>query len=179
MEDNRPMARLLRDTSELLSAIEREWQLLVRAAEALSDEQMRTPDAGGWTPPDNLSHVAEWMKVLLGYYLGGRPAHKVIGVSEEITRDWDMEVINPILLERNRRRTRREAMTDLRRTYRRVVARLTAMPFEDLLAPRKGADRARRPVLGAVLGNTVDHFREHRLTIKRAVGRSSNHRVVG
>ena len=172
MDDNRPMARQLRDTSELLAAIEREWQLLIQAADALSDEQMRTPDAGGWTPQDNLSHVAEWMKILLGYYLGGRPAHKVIGVAEEVTRDWDMEVINPILLERNRRRTRREAMADLRRTYRRVVTRLTTMPFEDLLAPRPGAGRTRRPLLLSVLSNTVDHFREHRLTIKRAMARS-------
>ncbi|MBP7602112.1 MAG: hypothetical protein KA750_12240 [Thermoflexales bacterium] len=115
------------------------------------------------------------MKILLGYYLGGRPAHRVIGVSAEVTRDWDMEVINPILLERNRRRTRREAMADLRRTYRRLVARLTAMPFEDLLAPRSGAGRARRPLLVSVLSNTVDHFREHRLTIKRAMARAPRH----
>ena len=173
------MARQLRDTSELLSAIEREWQLLVQVAQTLSDEQMRTPDAGGWTPQDNLSHVAEWMKILLGYHLSGRPAHKVIGVSEEVARGWDMEVITPIPLERNRLRTRREAMTDLRRTYRRLVSRLTAMPFEDLLAPRKGAGPGGRPVLRAVMDDTVDHFREHRLTIERAVGRSSNHRVVG
>ncbi len=161
--------------AELLAAIDREWQLLMQAAETLTDEQMRTPDAGGWTPQDNLSHVAEWMKILLGYYLGGRPAHRVIRVSEAIVRDWDMEVINPILLERNRRRTRREAMTDLRRTYRRVVTRLAAMPFEDLVAPRSAAGRARRPLLVSVLSNTVDHFREHRLTIKRAMARPPRH----
>lgn len=165
------MMRQLRDTAELLAAIEHEWQLLIQLAQTLTDEQMQTPDAGGWTPQDNLSHVAEWMKILLGYYLGGRPAHKVIGVPEEITRAWDMEVINPILLERNRRRTRREAMTDLRRTYRRLVNRLTTMPFEDLRAPRLGAGRGRRPLLVSVLSNTADHFREHRLTIKRALGR--------
>ena len=169
------MSCQFRDTDELLSVIEREWQLLIQAADALSDEQMQTPDAGGWTPQDNLSHVAEWMKILLGYHLSGRPAHKVIGVSEEVARGWDMEVINPILLERNRRRTRREAMTDLRRTYRRVVTRLAAMPFEDLLAPRSGAGRARRPLLVSVLSNTVDHFREHRLTIKRAMARAPRH----
>ncbi len=167
------MARRPRDTSGLLGAIDREWQLLIQLAQTLSDEQMRAPDAGGWTPQDDLSHIAEWMKILLGYHLGGRPAHKVIGVSAEVTRDWDMEVINPILLERNRRRTCREAMTDLRRTYRRLVTQLTAMPFELLLAPRQGAGRVGRPVLSAVLGDTVDHFREHRRTIERAVGQSS------
>ena len=92
------MMRQLRDTAELLAGIEHEWQLLIQLAQTLTDEQMQTPDAGGWTPQDNLSHVAEWMKILLGYYLGGRPAHRVIGVFEAIVRDWDMEVINPILL---------------------------------------------------------------------------------
>ncbi|MBP7602113.1 MAG: hypothetical protein KA750_12245 [Thermoflexales bacterium] len=51
------MSRQFRDTDELLSVIEREWQLLIQAADALSDEQMQTPDAGGWTPQDNLSLV--------------------------------------------------------------------------------------------------------------------------
>lgn len=45
---------------ELVSAIEREWDLLINLADSLTDEQMTTPDEGGWTPKDNLAHLTEW-----------------------------------------------------------------------------------------------------------------------
>ena len=36
-----------KDKSELISAIKREWKLLLNVAEKLTDEQMTAPDAGG------------------------------------------------------------------------------------------------------------------------------------
>jgi hypothetical protein len=87
---------------ELMSAIEREWKLLMDVAENLTDAQMTTPDAGGWSPKDNLAHLSEWMKALMGVHMDRRPSHEVLGVSEDVTKGWDMEIINPVLLERNR-----------------------------------------------------------------------------
>src|SRR3990172_8808657 len=82
------MPRRPQNKTELMKAIEHEWKLLMKVVEALTDEQMTTPDAGGWSPKDNLAHLAEWMNILMGYHLDKRPAHKVMGVSEEVTRDW-------------------------------------------------------------------------------------------
>ncbi len=36
-----------KDKPELMSAIEREWNLLMKVAENLTDKQMTTPDEGG------------------------------------------------------------------------------------------------------------------------------------
>ncbi len=52
------------DKAELMSAMKREWKLLIDVAEKLSDEQMTKPDSGGWSPKDNLAHLAEWMNIL-------------------------------------------------------------------------------------------------------------------
>src|SRR6185436_4435229 len=129
------MPRRSQNKTELMKAIEREWQLLLNLAESLTDEQMTTPDAGGWSPKDNLAHLTEWMNVLMGYHLDRRPAHKVLRVSEDITRDWNMEVINPVLFERNKDRSRKEVMGHLKKTYQKLFTKLKAMPFKDLLKP--------------------------------------------
>mgnify|MGYP000996405189 FL=1 len=154
---------------ELMSAIEREWKLLLAVAEKLTDEQMTQPDAGGWSPKDNLAHITEWMNVLMGYHIDKRPSHEVLGVSEDVTKDWDMEVINPVLFERNKNRPRSEVLDGLKQAFGSLIAKLESMSFEDLLKPRHANDPEKRPLLLWVLGDTTDHFLEHRETIERGI----------
>ena len=151
---------------ELMSAIEREWNLLIQVAEKLTDEQMTKPDEGGWSPKDNLAHLAEWMNVLLGHHMDKLPAHEVLGISEDAARGWDMEVINPLLFERNKNKSRKEVLDSLKQVYGQMEARLNSMTFEDLLKPRHDDDPEKRPVLLWVLGDTTEHFLEHRETIE-------------
>lgn len=167
------MARKPRSKKELMKAVEHEWALLMNVVGSLSDEQMNTDDSGGWSPKDNLAHLAEWMNILMGFHMDKRPAHKVIGVAEEVTRDWDIENINPVLFERNRDRPSREVMKHLGKTYQKLIARLKATPFKELMEPRYAEDPKKRPLLLWVLGDTTEHFKEHRKTIQRAVEEKS------
>jgi hypothetical protein len=154
--------------AELMSAIKHEWKALMDVVAKLDRQQkMITPDAGGWSPKDNLAHLAEWMNTLMGYHMDKRPAHEVIGVPKEVTKDWDMEVINPVLFARNKDRSVEDVMDDLKLTYERVIAKLDAMSFEDLLMPRHADDPEKRPLLLWVLGDTTEHFAEHRRTIAK------------
>jgi hypothetical protein len=163
------MARttLPQSTPELLGAIDREWTALMRVVEQLTPEQMITPDAGGWSPKDNLAHLTEWMKILLGYHMDKRLPYEVLGVTPEVTRDWDMDVINKVLLERNYRRPYEDILKELKQVYENVVARLKATSFEDLMEPRHPDDPEQQPLLNWVLGNTSGHFSEHRLNIEK------------
>ena len=154
---------------ELMSEIQREWKLLLAVAENLTDEQMNKPDAGGWSPKDNLAHLIEWMNVLMGYHIDKRPSHEVLGVPEEVTKDWDMEVINPVLFERNKNRQRGEVLDGLKQAYASLIAKLDSMSFEDLLKPRHANDPEKRPLLIWVIGDTTEHFLEHRETIERGI----------
>ena len=154
---------------ELMSAIEREWKLLLAVVENLTDEQMTKPDAGGWSPKDNLAHLIEWMNVLMGYHIDKRPSHEVLGVPEEVTKDWDMEVINPVLFERNKNRQRGEVLDGLKQAYTSLIAKLDSISFEDLLKPRHANDPEKRPLLIWVIGDTTEHFLEHRETIERGI----------
>ena len=152
---------------ELISAIEREWKLLMDVVAKLDETKMTTPDAGGWSPKDNLAHLAEWMNVLLGYHIDHRPAHEVMNVPYDVIRGWDMEVINPVLFERNRNRSTEDVLDGLKQMYLNLYNKLESMSFEDLLKPRHVDDPEKRPLLLWVLGDTSEHFAEHRETIEK------------
>ncbi len=152
---------------ELLAAIRREWKLLMDVVAKLDETKMTTPDEGGWSPRDNLAHLTEWMNSMMGYHMDKRPPHEVMNLPEEITRGWDMEVINPELFERNKDRSTQDVLDELKRTYETVLARLESMPFEDLMKPRHADDPGKRPLLMWVIGDTSDHFAEHRQVIER------------
>ncbi|HJS19366.1 MAG TPA: ClbS/DfsB family four-helix bundle protein [Anaerolineales bacterium] len=155
--------------SELMTAIRREWGLLIDVIARLDEKQMTAPDAGGWSPRDNLAHLSEWMNSLMGYHMDRRPAHEAMNLPEEITRGWDMEVINPELFERNKDRSSKDVLDELRQTYDVLIAKLEAMSFEDLMKPRHAEDPEKRPLLLWVLGDTTEHFAEHRETIERTL----------
>ena len=155
--------------AELLSEIEREWKALMGVVGRLTPGQMNTPDSGGWSPKDNLAHLAEWMKVLMGYHMDQRPPNEVLGVAPEVTADWDMDVINPVLFERNRQRPADDVQNELKRVYAELNAKIRATPFADLMKPRRPDDPDRRPLLDWVLGDTTEHFAEHRATIEKTL----------
>lgn len=154
--------------SELMSAMQREWNLLMDTVTKLElAGKISTRDEGGWSPKDNLAHLAEWMNVLMGYHLERRPSHEVLGVPEEATKAWDFTVINPILFERNKDRTVQDVLTWLKKVYEELVVKINGMSFDDLLKPRHADDPQKRPVLMWVLGDTTEHFAEHRATIEK------------
>src|SRR5215212_1106980 len=155
--------------AELMSAIRREWKLLMDTVAKLDEQKMTAPDEGGWSPKDNLAHLAEWMNSLMGYHMERRPPHEVMGVSEEVTRGWDMEVINPVLFERNKNRSIDDVLAQLKQVYEALLTKLDGMSFEDLLNPRHANDPEKRPLLMWVLGDTSEHFAEHRQTIEKTL----------
>jgi hypothetical protein len=158
-----------KDKADLMSGVEREWKLLIQLADKLTEGQMTTPDEGGWSPKDNLAHLAEWMKVLMGHHMDHHPSHEVLGVSEDAAKDWDMEVINPVLFQRNRDRSAKDVLDELKAVYRQMLAKLDSTAFEDLMKPRHADDPEKRPLLLWVLGDTTEHFAEHRETIEKSL----------
>ena len=152
---------------ELMTEIRREWEKLMNVVDKLDEQRMTAPDEGGWSAKDNLAHLSEWMHLLMGYHMDKRPSHEVFRVSEDVTKGWDMEVINPVLFERNKDRSIDDVLAGLKQTYEKVLAKLDATPFEELLKPRHANDPEERPLLLWVLGDTSEHFAEHREVIER------------
>jgi hypothetical protein len=154
--------------AELISAIKREWKALMDVVAKLeAANKMMTPDEGGWSPKDNLAHLSEWMNSVMGYHIDRRPPYEVMNLPEEVTKGWDMEVINPVLFERNKNRSLEDVKAELKQTYEKVLAKLDSMSFDDLMRPRHANDPEKRPLLLWVIGDTSGHFAEHRGTIEK------------
>ena len=163
------MADYPQSKEELLALIAHEWGLLLSLVEKLTAAQLSTPDAGGWSPKDNLAHLTDWMNILLGYHMDKRPAQEVIGVAPEVVEGWDFDKINAILVERNKDRSTEDVLGEMKTVYARVLDRLNATPFEALLQPRHPDDPQGSPLLASVAGDTYEHFAEHREAIEKAL----------
>lgn len=158
---------LPKSKAELISLIQHEWSALTDVVEQLSPEQMHTPDEGGWSPKDNLAHLTEWMKILVGYYLDRHPAHEVIGVEPEVTQIWDFETMNDVMFKRDRHQPLSQVFAELKSTYAKVLVRLESMTFEELMKPRDENDSQKGLLIKSVIDNTSEHFEEHRETIAK------------
>ena len=154
-------------TSELLSKIETEWLALMAVVDKLTPAQMITPDSGGWSPKDNLAHLAAWMNFMRESHLDKKPAHEVMAMDFEAYQQLDETGINAVLFERNRARSVSDVLAELKRTYAEVIGKLKNMPFTDLMKPRRESDPEKQPVILWVLGDTSEHFAEHRAVIEK------------
>jgi hypothetical protein len=158
-----------KDKDELMSAIDREWQLLMGVVNEMTPEQLVELDEGGWAPKDNLAHLSEWMNVLMGYHMDRQPAHEVMNLTADITKEWDFDKMNQVLFERHRLQPTADILIKLQRTYEKLVQKLNDTAWEDLMKPRHDDDPEKRPVLMWVLGDTTEHFQEHREVIERSL----------
>lgn len=164
---------LPKNKAELMSEIEREWSELMEVVIQLSPEQMLTPDEGGWSPKDNLAHLTIWMKILQGYHIDRLPAHEVADVTPEVAADWDFDVMNEIFFERFYHQPTEQVLQELKQAYAMIHAKLESMPFDDLMKPLHADDPEKNPLLTWVLGDTSEHFAEHRETIEKALKKAA------
>ncbi len=162
--------RFPESTTELMARIEQEWNALMRVVERLTPQQMTTPDTGGWSPKDNLAHLAAWMRYMKDCYIQKMPGHEVMGIEAERFYGLNDDGINAILFERNRNRPAEDVLDGLKSTYADIVQTLGETPIAELMKPVRESGPDKRLVVETVAGNTYDHFREHRLNIEKGVG---------
>ena len=147
------------DMGELLQWIEREWVTLRDKVLALPKERLTVRDHGGWSVADHMAHLAFWEQMLVRAYLGGEPAHEVLGVSEEELRKLDEDGENDVVYRRNRGRDPGEVLSEVWASHDSAVDAISRFPFERLMQPRRPGDDN---MLGAyVAGNTYGHYLEH------------------
>ena len=155
------------NTTELLTRIETEWDQLLAVVDQLSPAALTVPAEDGWSPKDQLAHLAHWEQWLLRHHMAGEPAHDVMQVDAQLLEEFDVDRVNEIVLARSQERSLAAVLEELHRGHAQVVNTLTALPFADLLRPRYADDPEARPLLGWVAGDTYEHYQEHREILAR------------
>ena len=108
------------------------------------------------------------MRALLDYHMGGRPIEEVLSLPRNTGKEWDDDSVNAVLFQRNRNRSTEDVLKELNRVYMEWTAQLRSKPFKDLLKPGSSNPQG-KSLLGYVLGNTTEHFAEHRATIEKVL----------
>ena len=129
---------------------------------------MITPDVGGWAPKDNVAHLAAWERFMLRRYLQGQPPHEAMQIEEATLEHLEEDDINQILFERNRLRHVDDVLQELQQTHAALLGTLEQMTFIDLMRPNP-EDPQHGPLIIWVMGNTYQHYREHRQTMQAAI----------
>jgi len=158
---------LPRDKTDLMERIRREWSALMRAIEGLTPEQMSAPMSGGWSVKDNLAHLTAWEQYLVHHYLQGQPAHQAMQIDAEAFGRLDEPGINAVIHERNQHRPLADVLADLQRSHAQVTQALGPLSFDDLMKPCEPDAPEKRVLMTLVIGNTYEHYDEHRQNIER------------
>jgi hypothetical protein len=163
-----------RNKTDLMACIQREWSALMRAIEGLAPEQMSAPRSGGWSVKDHLAHLAAWEQFLVQHHIQGQPPHQVMEMDAETFKRLDETGLNAMIRKGNRFRPVADVLAHLRWSHAQVLQTLEAMSFDDLTQPRYSDDPEKRPLIGWVIGNTYEHYAEHRQNIERMVGETAS-----
>src|ERR1051326_151830 len=135
----------------------------------LSDQRLSTPGPNGWSIKDHLAHLAVWEEHLIAL-LDGRDGLEEMGVETSGGTDAANEQIRA----RYASGPPAEVRALLASTHARALAAIEALGEDGLERPyssfRPGTNRedADLPIAEWVLGNTCDHFDEHRAWILTA-----------
>jgi SAM-dependent methyltransferase len=154
-----------KNKAELLAGIQRSWELLNHF---IAGRDLTIPDAGGWTIADNLAHITEWERFVLRNQFQGVPPAEAIGLPETSIIPFDVDRVNALLLERNRKRPAAEVLADFHAIHAQLLAAIEASSEEALTKPPRIFDDGVTSVLIWTNNNTRDHYDEHLQTICRA-----------
>ncbi len=151
-----------RDKAGLLSRIDRAWAALEESFAGLSEAQLTAPGPEGWSVKDHLAHIATWERILLVAHLQGRSFAEAAGMDDataKATEEMTAETgLNDWFLQRDRGRPLADVLADVRETHARLLEALEDAEFAAL-----------RERMGHVIGNTYEHYDEHRAIIRALV----------
>jgi len=151
---------------ELLERIRQEWEALIALVNGMPPTLMEQSGTGGWTPKDNLAHIYEWEHFMLEHYLRGQGVAAAFNLEEGAFDGLNEDEENEVLYQRNRSRFPGDVIEMLRLTHDAVMKELQKIPWEYLLESHVPDEQIR---LVYVLGNTADHYVEHRRNIEEAI----------
>lgn len=161
----------------MLVEIEAGYDRLLALLDTLDDAALAGPvDGAGWTANDHVIHLALWAGSMLAVF-DRRPRWEAIGVSRETwaTIADGYDEINAQLQRQHAGRSTADVRHTFEATHRALVGRVERLSAKELMLPYSqyqpwsvGCDE---PLYGYVLGNTVEHYDEHRAYIAGIVGR--------
>jgi hypothetical protein len=167
------MSGLQVTTSELVSRMQNGWDDFQAYLKTLTPEQMTGPrDAAGWTVKDHVIHLATWED---GVYalLEKQPRHEQMGLDQALWDSHEIDAINADIQQRNKDKSLDDVLKTFESVHQRLVEKIQSLSNKDLLRPYRyyqADSTVEKPVFGWIVGNTYEHYAEHKPWIVAIVG---------
>lgn len=157
---------------ELLKNLNDGFHELMAYLDTLSEADFLTnTDAAGWTVKDHVMHLAVWEDGVWAL-LNGQSRHEQMGIEDEAWQRGDYDEMNAIIQRQHRDKPLGDVLQALRDAHRRMVAKIESLTGDDLQRAyhhyQPGSGRT-EPVVGWIIGNTYEHYAEHRPWIEAIV----------
>ena len=153
---------------ELLAATVRERDGLQAYLTGLSSEQLLRPGEYGWSARDHIAHLAEWERMLFGWYEAGLRGESPAVPAEGYT--WaTMNALNRQIYEQHRDEPAEQVMADWIDTSRRLIALTQTIPEADLFGRGRFSWTGRGTLASFVYECGANHYRWAAREIKRGL----------
>jgi len=156
---------------EFLPDLARAWSELQQTLDGFSEEQVtQRRDRVGWTVKDHLGHLVSWEEGITAL-LRREPRWEAMGVDMELAKSRLVgeteDALNQFMRDRLQELSLAEVRDRLRSANEALTSQVESMDGAELLrgyshfAPDEPGEETGRPVLGWVVGNSSEHYREH------------------
>jgi hypothetical protein len=153
---------------ELLAATARERDALQAFLGRLTRDQMLACGEYGWSPTDHLVHLAEWERLLFGWYEAGMRGEEPPVPAEGF--GWaDMDALNRQMLEAHRGETPEHALADWTETSGRLIGFTQAISETDLFVAGRFKWTGRETLASFVFECGANHYRWSCREIKKGL----------
>ncbi len=164
------------DKAELLDRIERARASLDEVIDGLSAGQLSAPGSDGvWSVKDHLAHLAAW-ELGIAALLQHRPRYGAMQLDEKTYLSTDTDGLNKIIYQQNKSRSLGEVRAAFRKAQRELLDVLGGLTDADLIKtyshyqPDEHGEDSGAPIVSWIVGNSYNHYDEHRAWIKALVG---------
>jgi hypothetical protein len=134
----------------------------------MTREQLLWPGAYGWSAKDHVAHLAEWERLLFGWYDAGLRGEDPPTPAEGYT--WaTIDALNRAIYERRRDDQLEQVMADWNETSRRLLTLAESISEVDLSSPGRYPWTGRGTLASFVYECGANHYRWSAVEIKRGL----------
>jgi hypothetical protein len=156
--------------AELLDRINSSYAALEQTIAQLSDKQLTIPIDGSWSAKDLLAHITAWGQVMMHFHVGDRSFEDVTKLTSVPYPTTPVDQINEAFYARDRDIPLAQVLQSFRSSHQELLAMLGSMPEADLFKPYTPPGRGTGQLIEWIIGDSYDHYDEHRATMEHLLG---------
>src|SRR5215212_7933560 len=156
--------------TELRERISSSYAALEQTIAQLSDAQLTAPIDGSWSTKDILAHIAAWEQVTIHFHVGKRSFEAVTEPPDIPFATTPVDQIKEAFYARDHNLPLAQVLQSFRSSHQELLAMLDGMSEADLFKPYTPAGRSSGQLIEWIIGDSYDHYDEHRATMQRFLG---------